>query len=60
MNPVNPTMRPAAAASTAMAKAAKAQVKPFWAEYMTVTRPSSVAIIEATPRYVRTDRPATT
>jgi len=60
IRPVRPTMKPAMAASPAMAKAANPHENPFWAEYITVTRPSSAAIIDATPRYVRTERPATT
>jgi len=59
MKPVSPTMRVTIAAANAIWKAAKPPVKPFWAEYMTVTSPSSVPIIVAIARNVFKPRPAT-
>ena len=59
MKPVMPTMKVTTPAMTAMWKAAKPPVNPFWAEYITVTKPSSLPIMVATARRDLSDRPAT-
>jgi len=59
MNPVIPTSSVITPATSPIWNAANPPVNPFCAEYMTVTRPSSLPIIVAMARQDRGARPAT-